>query len=251
MLLANIIAGAVLCLVAGWKLEPPQPSTTRQLKIMCLITGIVIMNIVAVSSNYHLLSWVSSVMLMAFPSLAYYGAYVLVKRLPEDLRHRAGVPLFAGLAIFIAVLSALAGGVSAQLMLMAGLALGFVAATVNGLRLLWRSQEAVAVKQALTALAATITLGMAGIAFVISWLSPVVKMAFICDKLVPALLGWHTLLLIIVATAQCSRFILSRQYSTGAKYTLAAIMVLFLLLCHACGYYITPIANGDWIQKPA
>ncbi|MDF3024408.1 MAG: hypothetical protein K0R10_1769 [Alphaproteobacteria bacterium] len=152
LLLVAIHVGAVWLVMRllGWKLpRTASPQSIVVLKILGLALAIFVLDFIVIGLRFRAASW-ASWPLYALPSLAYYGVYWLVMRLPEPLRGRVTLALFGALAVFLALLACLQSGVSGAMMLLGATAVGIAASIGGGIYLLWKSDAEQHVKVSLT-----------------------------------------------------------------------------------------------------
>ena len=234
LLVAMNVAAFLLALrIIGMKVpRPSQPETIVKLKIYALATAVVLLDMAGTETRYQLMAWAAAP-LLALPSLAYYGAYWLVRRLPEAFRGRVSFVLFILLALYLILLACLAAGASAAAMLFFASALGLVVSLAQGLVILARSDARKSVKRLVFSGAAIVLAGAAVLTFMIITLPPPEQDPYIRSWLALELLGWKPLIGLIAAYAYGIYFIVTPAFSRRAKYALAALMSFVLLLGYA------------------
>lgn len=153
LLLVALHGAAVLAVMhlMGWRLKPgASPQTVMALKIAAITGGLLLLDFLVMGIRYdNRTEWVI-LPLLALPSLAYYGVYWLVMRLPEQLRGRVTFAMFAALSVLLAVLACVQSGVSGAVMVSGAAAFGITAAIGGGMYLLWKSDAEQATKLSLT-----------------------------------------------------------------------------------------------------
>lgn len=154
LLLLAIHAVAVLVVVKlmGWRWKPgTSPEMALTLKVLSIAGVVLLLDVMIMDIRYGSRAGWISLPLFALPSIAYYGVYWLVKRLPPPLRGHVTLGLFATLAVFLALLACLQAGVTGATIFLGSAGLGSVAATALGIFLLWKSDADVNIKVTITA----------------------------------------------------------------------------------------------------
>jgi hypothetical protein len=223
--------------------RPTEPASILRLKVYSTIVAVAIFDTYVTETRSFSAQWLFWLPL-ALPSVAYYGLYWVVSRLPDQLRLRAGAVLFVGLALFLLLLACLAQGAPVAGMLLAAAALVHAAALAFGLIILWRSDVAYALKAVLTTAVAAFVFAAGFVTLGLETLGPDDRDAFIRDRLLLDLLTPRTAMLLALACAYAAYFVISPRFSPRAKQALAAVALSFLLLLHAGENHAVSAAFG-------
>lgn len=236
-LLLFAVNGGALFLVfrmAGVKIpRPTEPDAVLRLKIYALVVAVAVFDTYVTESRGFDVQWLSWP-LLALPSLAYYGVYWLLARLPEPVRLRTGGAVFAGLALFLTVLACLAAGASAVTVLLVVTGTLHLVALVFGQTVLWRSQTAVGLKVVLSVVSSVFVLAAGFVLLALDTLTPDDRDFFIRERLVLGLLTPATLMIALPGFGFGCYVLLSPRFRRRAKLALAAVMVSFLLFFQGC-----------------
>ncbi|MEZ0225740.1 MAG: hypothetical protein ACAH83_14390 [Alphaproteobacteria bacterium] len=246
LLVMNAFAARAVFRLAGLHMpRPTEPETIIRLKIYVLIGFMVVLDFIVMKSSFTTLAWWASSLLLALPSLAYYGAYWLVSRLPDSVRGQVSLAMFVLLTLFLVLIACLAAGSTAITMLAAAVALGLTVSVGHGIGILWHSDARTGVKAALSVIAVSAMLALTGLPFMMSTLEPPVRDAFIRDLFLMDILGWKSLVCLLLPYGYGIYFILSPRFTPRARCTVAAGMVSFLLLLYLAAGYATQAATGS------
>lgn len=246
LLAMNAFAARTVFRLAGLRVpRPTEPDTVIRLKIYALIGFMVILDFVVMQSDFRTLTWGVSSLLLALPSLAYYGAYWLVSRLPEAFRGRVALALFVMLTLFLTLIACLAAGSPAGTMLAVAVALGLTVSVGHGLGILWHSSARPEFKGVVSLVTIPAMLALAWIPVMLSTVPPEVRDAFIRDFFILELLNWKSLLCLALPFVYGIYFFLTPKFTLRARVTLAAVMIFFLLLLHLAAHYAESAALGS------
>jgi hypothetical protein len=212
---------------------PTDPAFVLRAKIYGVIGAVAVLDTAIMAGGPHDRAWMSWP-LMALPSLAYYGAYRLVLRLPEDARPRTGFVLFSLLALFLMLLACFAGGAPLSVIFACASAVALLLSLGRAIVLLWRSGVAHETKFALSLISAALVCGGVWLTAWLQSLSPETKEFFTADTLLPGLLGVQALIVLVPAYGFGVYLMLAQKLSRSASYALGAVMVTFLLFALAC-----------------
>lgn len=241
--------------IIGWRMpRPGTPEGVIRLKVLSLAAFILLFDVVALESRYLSFGWLPFLML-ALPSLAYYGVYWLVMRLPPPLRARVSGVLFVLLALFLVLLACLSAGAGGLALMLSAALLGLALSGGTALARLARSGVAQAAKAAAFILAAAALLAAAYVAKTLAMLTPAQAAPLVRDELLPVLLSWQALAALLALYGAGTRFTLSQARAKADRYLLGCAMVFLLLLGHIGAEYAKPAAQGHHenlrLGKPA
>ncbi len=233
-LLAATNAGA---LYLGFRIigvrAPSDPETCARLKVYGIIVAVAGLDTVVMAGQSRAMSWFCWPLLV-LPGLAYYGVYWLVARLPDALRARASLVLFAALALFLTIVACFAAGGSAAFVKLSGSAVAFGLSVCYALLTLWQSNCRQRIKELLT-------LSMAVLVCALSWLAAQIEMqttdqrlSFVFDTVMPSVANLISCGLLVMIYGLGVSFVLSRRAPPDARYAVAAVLVSFMLLVIAC-----------------
>jgi hypothetical protein len=149
------------------------------------------------------------------------------------------------LTLFLTLIACLAAGSPGETILAVAVALGLVVSVGHGLDILWRSNARAGIKASLSMIVISAMGGLAALPVLLSTLEPPVRDAFIRDLFLLDVLGWKSLVCLLLTYGYGIYFFLSPRYTPRARCTLAAVMVFFLLLCHLAAGYAESAALGS------
>jgi hypothetical protein len=246
LLTMNVFAARAVFRLAGLRMpRPTEPDTVIRLKVYALICFMIVLDFIVMKSNFTTLAWWVSSLLLALPSLAYYGAYWLVSRLPESVRGQVSLAMFVLLTLFLVLIACLSAGSTGETMLAAAIALGLTVSVGHGLGILWHSDARKTTKAFFFLLTIPAMLALAWLPFMLSTVSPAERDFFIREQLMPDLLAWKALACFALLYGYGIYFFLSPKFAPRARITVAAAMIFFLLLLHLAANYAESAAQGS------
>lgn len=244
LIVLNIVIVVVALRKAGWKLPRPSAESSSAIKLLRLAVAVILLDFIIIHTKYALMGIVPLLMLASLPSLAYFGVYWLVMRLPEKVRGHVSLALFILLAFFLTLLAWLLSGLPVLALAAALSALGFVASLCGALLLAMRARISVSLKQLALFAAAGVPAGAAYVLHVLMAQTPAVQQAYVRDALLPlATSGGAAALALLVCLAGVGLFI-SPGTPAKTRWLAAGFLTSLLLLAHVGLEYARPAAEG-------